>query len=220
MFLLPIITSCIPTKQPYGVYVEIEKKLRYFKLEKKSKSVIASDFYYQSDKYSGDIVFDIDIPDSYDGYPVEYLGVDDSLIKGYNFIVYEKSVFCSDIHANPTYYFGIFIYSMFDNPTSFTFNLNIGANVKDISFINYDKEISLYNNTASSYYISDGDPIRDHDFKEFNKNDVPIVVNYNISDKNNYLFTEDGILYDKETYERLSYIPNKVLIYPNLNIDI
>lgn len=163
--LLPIImlsslllTSCSYAEYPYNVFIDSDYNLRviqYYDYDDSDEYFAVDEYYYNEDKYGGEVNIDIIIPYSINGLPVKHFGRQASMeILTNNDNKFAHDGYWPNVAPLSLINFSLVGFSYFDENT--TFNINIDIQCDLINFKIYDSTydgslnplIYFYNNNS------------------------------------------------------------------------
>lgn len=140
LLLLPsiLLTSCTYGFHPYNLFVDADYNLRVIQYREKRKYLAVDEYYYNDDKYDGEITIDITIPESINGLPVKHFGREVCVeILTDNEVKYEHDSRGMGSPSN-LIEFAIICFSYFEEGTVINVNIDIQADLEDFKLFHYD----------------------------------------------------------------------------------
>lgn len=155
-----LLTSCSYPEYPYNVFVDSNHNLRviqYYNYNESDEYYAVDEYYYNEDKYDGEININITIPNSINSLPIKHFGRQASMeILTNNDNEFSHDGYWSNVDPASLIYFSLVGFSYFDENTTFNINIDIHCDLIDFKIYNMtydgslDPLIYFYNNNSYS----------------------------------------------------------------------
>lgn len=219
VLILPslLLTSCSYPEYPYNVFVDSDYNLRviqYYDYDDSDEYFAVDEYYYNEDKYSGEINIDITIPYSINGLPVKHFGRQASMeILTNNDNKFSHDGYWSNVDPISLIYFSLVGVSYFDENTTFNINIDIQCDLIDFKIYNMtydgtlDPLIYFYNNNSYS--------------NEYEKEQIFYCNLYiSITGNSTKYYSKDGEVYernDEDDDKKITGNRSRLIVKGNLN---
>lgn len=213
------LTSCSYGEYPYNVFIDSDHNLRviqYHDYDESDEYYAVDEYYYNEDKYDGEININITIPDSINGLPVKHFGRQASI----EILTNNDTKFSHDRHwpnvaPLSLIYFSLVGFSYFDENTTFNINIDIQCDLIDFKIYDlttYDESrepplIYFYNNNSYS--------------NEYEKDQTFYYNLYiSITEKSTKYYSKDGEVYERNDEgedKKITANYGRLIVNGNLN---
>ena len=201
LMLLPmlILTSCRGPIYVENHFVDSNYNLRVIP----EPGYAVDEYYYQIDKYDGEITIDITIPESIDNHPIRTagrFGYDKILTDGK--VKYEHD----EWKVASLTSFAIICYSYFEEDAIINVNIDIQADLYSFQILN---------DSSTIYFFNNNDLYSDDNYQIISN----CNLNISITETSEKFYTVDGEIYERWDYgkdHKLSIKNPKIHVYGNL----
>ena len=185
--LVAVWLFCLNIRGDFIAYfsaVDEETGCRYVQASELYSEYTVDEYYYDGDKYDGDIEININIPNVINGIPIRSVG-------GYNYKISDKIRRYHDSATGCDYRrrmpFSIIADNFFDENCNLIINFYIPQNVNEIYFGQF---FSMYSKCKSE--------------ERYRYN---CELNFNVDENNQYFYSRDGnVFYKKDDSDVLRYV--------------
>lgn len=201
LLLLPLLTltSCHGPIYVEDHFIDSNYNLRVIP----EPGYAVDEYYYQIDKYDGEITIDITIPESIDNHPVRTagrFGYDKILTDGK--VKYEHD----EWKVASLTSFAIICYSYFEEDAIINVNIDIQADLYSFQILN---------DSSTIYFFNNNDLYSDDNYQIISN----CNLNISITETSEKFYTVDGEIYERWDYgkdHKLSIKNPKIHVYGNL----